>query len=63
MIDVKKGELILRVNDEKVTFNVFKAMKHPTGEEDCMRVDVLDEMSESVWEKKAHKLPLERCLV
>ena len=29
LIDVQKGELKLRVQDE-VTFNVFKAMRHPT---------------------------------
>ena len=27
-IDVKKGELWLRVNEEEVSFNVFKAIKH-----------------------------------
>ena len=30
LIDVQKGELKLRVQDDEVTFNVFKAMRHPT---------------------------------
>ena len=30
MIDVQKGELKLRVQDDEVRFNVFKAMRHPT---------------------------------
>ena len=29
MIDVQKGELGLRVQEEEVTFNVFNAIKHP----------------------------------
>ncbi|XP_024984087.1 uncharacterized protein LOC112520013 [Cynara cardunculus var. scolymus] len=29
LIDVQKGELIMRVNDPDVTFNVFKSMKYP----------------------------------
>ena len=29
LIDVQKGELRLRVQDEEVTFNVFNAIKHP----------------------------------
>ena len=29
MIDVQKGELRLRVQQEEVTFNVFNAIKHP----------------------------------
>ena len=28
LIDVQKGELKLRVQDDEVTFNVFKAMRH-----------------------------------
>ncbi|KAK8923605.1 hypothetical protein KSP39_PZI019550 [Platanthera zijinensis] len=34
LIDVHKGELTMRVNDEQVTFNVLKAMKFPRLEED-----------------------------
>ena len=30
LINVKKGELKLRVQDDEVTFNVFKSMRHPT---------------------------------
>ena len=29
MIHVHKGELRLRVQEEKVTFNIFNAIKHP----------------------------------
>ncbi|KAL0453838.1 UNVERIFIED_CONTAM: hypothetical protein Slati_1361900 [Sesamum latifolium] len=29
LIDVQKGQLILRINDEEVVFNVFNIIKHP----------------------------------
>ena len=35
MIDVQKGELKLRVPDDEVIFNVFKAMRHPTESDAC----------------------------
>ena len=35
LIDVQKGELPIRVNDQQVTFNVLEAMKSPDKAEDC----------------------------
>ena len=44
VIDVQKGELTIKVQDQEVTFNVFKAMKFPSDEkeEECFRIDVVD---------------------
>ncbi|XP_052198389.1 uncharacterized protein LOC127805674 [Diospyros lotus] len=42
LIDVQKRELTMRVQDQEVTFNVFKAMKFPNGADDCFRLDALD---------------------
>ena len=42
MIDVQKGELRLRVQEEEVTFNVFNAIKNPTDNDSCFIVDVLE---------------------
>ena len=42
MIDVQKGELRLRVQDEEVTFNAFNAIKHPHDTKNCFRVDMLE---------------------
>ena len=42
MIDVQKGELRLRVQEEEVTFNVFNAIKHPHDDDSCFRVDALE---------------------
>ena len=42
MIDVQKGELRLRVQEEEVTINVFNAIKHPYDTDSCFRVDMLE---------------------
>ena len=42
MIDVQKGKLRLRVQEEEVTFDVFNAIKHPHDTDSCFRVDMLE---------------------
>ena len=45
IIDVQKGELVLRLHEEKMVFNVFKAMSYPKefiGE--CMMVDTMEKL-------------------
>ncbi|KAH9802442.1 hypothetical protein KPL71_001386 [Citrus sinensis] len=42
LIDVQKGELTMRVNDQQVTFNVLEAMKNPDEVEDCNFLSVVD---------------------
>ncbi|KAF7833226.1 uncharacterized protein G2W53_015559 [Senna tora] len=42
IIDVQKGELTMRVQDQEVKFNVFKAMKLPGETEECFHVNVVD---------------------
>ncbi|KAF7824170.1 DNA-directed DNA polymerase [Senna tora] len=62
LIDVQKGELTTRVQNEKVTFNVFKAMKHLDDVEECSRISVIDTLSSSKFIN--HILnPLETALV
>ncbi|XP_061356324.1 uncharacterized protein LOC133300754 [Gastrolobium bilobum] len=43
MIDVEQGKLELRMNDEKITINVFDAMKNSTDQNDCFRLEVCEE--------------------
>ncbi|KAI3758968.1 hypothetical protein L6452_06541 [Arctium lappa] len=43
LIDVQKGELTMRVNDQKVTFNVFKSFKLYGDLEDCSTINLLSE--------------------
>jgi len=42
LIDVQKGELTMRVNDQQVTFNVLEAMRNPNEIEDCNFLSVVD---------------------
>ncbi|KAH9771738.1 hypothetical protein KPL71_012802 [Citrus sinensis] len=42
LIDVQKGELTMRVNDQQVTFNVLDAMKSPDEIEDCNFISAVD---------------------
>ncbi|KAH9671423.1 hypothetical protein KPL70_017372 [Citrus sinensis] len=42
LIDVQKGELTMRVNDQQVTFNVLEAMRNPDEIEDYNFLSVVD---------------------
>ncbi|XP_016173072.1 uncharacterized protein LOC107615529 [Arachis ipaensis] len=56
IIDVQKGELVLRLHEEKMVFNVFKAMSYPKesiGE--CMMVDTIEKLVQGVLEKEQHE--------
>ncbi|XP_016667579.1 uncharacterized protein [Gossypium hirsutum] len=41
LIDVQKGKLTIRVNDQKVTFNVFNALKCVDENEKCHTIDLI----------------------
>ncbi|XP_020987541.1 uncharacterized protein LOC110275677 [Arachis duranensis] len=52
IIDVQKGELTLRLHDEQLVFNVFKAMSYPSESlKECMRVDVVDIAIQETFEE------------
>ena len=42
LIDVQKGELRLRVQDEEVRFNVFRVIRHPTESDSCYRIEKIE---------------------
>lgn len=42
LIDVQKGELTMRVNNQEVTFSVLEALKFPDDSEECSAVSILD---------------------
>ena len=44
LIDVQKGELKLRVQGEKIVFNVMRSMKYPDASDSCFSVDILGEL-------------------
>ncbi|XP_024969709.1 uncharacterized protein LOC112509068 [Cynara cardunculus var. scolymus] len=44
LIDVQKGELTMRLQDQKVTFNVFNSLKYPDYLEECSRIYEIEKM-------------------
>ncbi|XP_057756086.1 uncharacterized protein LOC130975287 [Arachis stenosperma] len=53
IIDVQKGELVLRLHEEKMVFNVFTALSYPKksiGE--CMIVDTMEKLVQRVLEEE-----------
>ncbi|XP_057755881.1 uncharacterized protein LOC130975065 [Arachis stenosperma] len=50
IIDVEKGKMVLRVHEEQMVINVFKAMQYPTEKENCMRIDMVDTLVEEELE-------------
>ena len=63
LIDVQKGELTMRVQDQDVTFNVFKVMKFPTEDEECLKVDLIDSAVTSELDHMLMSDALEKALV
>ena len=66
MIDVQKGELTLRLNDESVTFSIYEALKRHDadigGSRHCNVVTVIDECVREVAHANSSQDQLERCL-
>ena len=60
LIDVQKGELRLRVQDEEVTFIVLNAMKHSIESESYFRMDIVEAI---MFSQKGHIDPLETSLI
>ncbi|XP_015960392.1 uncharacterized protein LOC107484295 [Arachis duranensis] len=49
IIDVQKGELVLRLHEEKMVFNVFKVMSYPKEPiEECVMVDTMEQIIQEV---------------
>ncbi|KAI3677555.1 hypothetical protein L6452_36821 [Arctium lappa] len=56
LIDVQKGELTMRLQDQKVTFNVFNSLKYPDDVEDCSTLSVIESMCDEEGVRKAGEL-------
>ena len=63
LVDVKNGELTLRVGEDQVKFNLYKSMEFPSVEDaSCMRIDALIPSQEDVLYEFGKSSPLEQCL-
>ncbi|XP_070028666.1 uncharacterized protein [Nicotiana sylvestris] len=63
LIDCETGELKMRLNDEKITFNVQKSLRRPSEFANCSLIDVVDVIVDADDEKLTIKDPLAACLV
>ncbi|GKV37326.1 hypothetical protein SLEP1_g45366 [Rubroshorea leprosula] len=62
LIDVQQGKLMLRVENEQVTFNVFDAMKYPSDIDSCFMMETIDETINEMLQEVCPDL-LEACVV
>ena len=42
MIDVQKGEMKLKVQDDEVKFNLFNAVRHPSESDTCFMIEAVE---------------------
>ncbi|PIN16610.1 DNA-directed DNA polymerase [Handroanthus impetiginosus] len=63
LIDVQNGKLTMRVQDQQITFNVFKVIKFPSESDECFSISILGNLvgKESIAERPLD--PLERALL
>ena len=62
MIDVQQGNLILRTNDEHVTFNVFKSMKYSSNADTYFKIDAIDQFVDEKFQEYRLEDSLEGCI-
>ncbi|XP_010245491.1 PREDICTED: uncharacterized protein LOC104589022 [Nelumbo nucifera] len=62
LIDVQQGKLSLRINDEEVIFNVFKAMKHSNNEKEVLMKYCIDDLVEIKFHAFRLDDPIENCI-
>ena len=60
MIDVQRGELKLRVQEDEVKFNVFEAVRHPAESDICFMAEIVEAI---VFSQSGLTDPLEASLV
>jgi len=63
LIDMDDVQFKIRVQDEEVVCNVFKAVKHLNDDKSCLRVDVLDEMYVNSLKQVSNSSSLEKALI
>ncbi|XP_073121740.1 uncharacterized protein [Henckelia pumila] len=62
LIDVQKEELHLRVGEEKISFDVFNALKFSQNDEKCFLIDVVDSLLYD-YVQDTFQEPLEAALI
>ena len=63
LMDAYNGNLILRVNDEEVKFNIYHTMKFPNEAQSCNHISVVDDYVKGMIDRVSSNDPLEHYLV
>ncbi|PIM97487.1 DNA-directed DNA polymerase [Handroanthus impetiginosus] len=63
LIDIQKGELTTSVQDQQITFNVFKAMKFSNKSDECFFISLFDNLARNESIAKQPLDLLERALL
>ena len=63
MVDMGNGNLELSMDDQKVTFNLFEAIKHPINNKTCFKVEVIEQEVDHAMQHLATHSPLEKALI
>ena len=62
VVDMGKGKLELSVDDQKISFDLFEAMKHSSDQKDCFDVDKVEQEIELATTAMVLQSPLEKAL-
>ena len=63
IVDMGNGNLEMSVDDQKVTFNLFEAIKHPNDHKACFKVETIEQEADMVVQNMVPHSPLEKALI
>ncbi|XP_006575891.1 uncharacterized protein LOC114373491 [Glycine soja] len=63
VVDMGNRNLELSVDDQKVTFNLFEAIKHPSTNKPCFRVEAVKQEPDHAMQHLTTRSPLEKALI
>ena len=63
VVDMGNANLEMSVEDQKVTFNLFEAIKHPSNSKTCFKVEAVEQKANLVMQSLTFHSPLEKELM
>ncbi|XP_006576016.1 uncharacterized protein [Glycine max] len=63
VVKMGNGNLELSVNDQKVTFNLFEVVKHPSANKPCFKVEAVEQEVDHAMQHLTTHSPLEKALI
>ena len=63
VVDMGNGNLEMSVDDQKVTFNLFNAIKHLNDHKACFKVEAVEQEVAMVVQSMTSHSPLEKALI